>query len=126
MSLLEKPLHPYFVRRFQLTVQSGYILNGLQVVIPLGPSSLRKVVVTELHETHTGIVKMKSVARMYVHVVAYKTLKIVLDNSIIVNALLERPSKSSKSSLGTAIGYMGVVTHRFRWAIQEQHVVNSG
>ena len=62
-SMLEKPLHPYFVRRLQLTVQSGCILNGLQVVIP---SSLRKVVLSELHEAHTGIVKMKSVARMYV------------------------------------------------------------
>ena len=62
-SLLEKPLHPYFVRRLQLTVQSGCILNGLQVVIL---SSLRKVVLTELHEAHTEIVKMKSVARMYV------------------------------------------------------------
>ena len=53
-SLLEKPLHP---RRLQLTVQSGCILNG---VIP------RKVVLSELHEAHTGIVKMKSVAQMYV------------------------------------------------------------
>ena len=69
-SLLEKPLHPYFVRRLQLTVQSGCILNGLQVVIP---SSLRKVVLSELHEAHTGIVKMKSVARMYIWVAHSKS-----------------------------------------------------
>ena len=58
-----KVLHSDFVRRLQLTIQSGCILNGLQVVIP---SSLRTAVMTELHEAHTGIVKMKSVARMYV------------------------------------------------------------
>ena len=62
-STLDKVLHPYFARRFQLTVQSGCILNGLHVVIP---NSLRKAILTELHEAHTGIVKMKSVARMYV------------------------------------------------------------
>ena len=62
-SNLDKPLHPYFVRRLQLTVQSGCILNSLQVVIP---SSLRKAVITKLHEAHTGIVKIKSVARRYV------------------------------------------------------------
>ena len=53
------------VRR--LTVWSGCILNGLQVVIP---NSLRKAVMTELHEVYTGIVKMKSVAGMYVCIVA--------------------------------------------------------
>ena len=62
-SNLPKALHPYFVRRFQITVQNGCILNTLQVVIP---GSLRKAVLTELHKAHTGIVKMKSVARMYV------------------------------------------------------------
>ena len=60
---IAKVLHPYFVRRLQLTVQSGCILNGLQVVIP---SSLRTAVMTELHEAHTGIVKMKSVTWMYI------------------------------------------------------------
>ena len=60
---LDKTIHPYFARRFQLTVHGGCILKGLQIVIP---SSLQKAVMTELHEAHTGIVKMKSVVRMYV------------------------------------------------------------
>ena len=55
---LDKELHPYFTRRFQLTAQSGCILNGLQVVIP---NSLRKAIITKLHEAYTGIVKTKSV-----------------------------------------------------------------
>ena len=62
-SNLDEVLYPYFVRKIQLTVQSDCILNSLQVVIP---SSLRNAVITELHEGHTSIVKMKSVARRYV------------------------------------------------------------
>ena len=62
-SKLEKALHPYFVKRFEFTIQSGCILHGSQVVIP---SSLRKAVMSEFHDAHTGIVKMKSIARMYV------------------------------------------------------------
>ena len=53
----------YFVRQFQLTVQSGCNLNSLLVVIS---SSLRRAAITEFHEVHTSIVKIKSVARMYV------------------------------------------------------------
>ena len=58
-----KVLYSYYVRRLQLTVQSGCILNGLQVVIL---SNLRKAVMTVLHEAHPWIVKMKSVAQMYI------------------------------------------------------------
>ena len=54
---------PYFNRRFQLTVQEGCILCGLKVVIP---DSLKERVLEEIHEGHTGIVKMKSIARIHV------------------------------------------------------------
>ena len=60
---VDKTLQPYFSRQLQLTIQNGCILNGLQVVIP---QILRKVVLAELYKAHIGIVKMKSVARMYV------------------------------------------------------------
>ena len=54
-----KMLYPYFQKRFQLTIHSGCILNCLQVVIP---TKLRDTIMTELHETHAGMVKTKSVA----------------------------------------------------------------
>ena len=60
---LPSELQPYFNRSFQLTVQEGCILCGLKVVIP---SSLRERVLEEIHEGHTGIVKMKSMARIHV------------------------------------------------------------
>ncbi len=59
---LPPELHPFFNRRFQLTVQEGCILCGLKVVIP---SALRERVLEEIHEGHTGIVKMKSIARIH-------------------------------------------------------------
>ena len=60
---VDKALQPYFSRQLQLTVQNGCILNGLQVIIP---QILKKDVLAELHKAHIMLVKMKSVARMYV------------------------------------------------------------
>ena len=60
---LTAELHPYSDWQLQLTMQEGCILCGLKVVIPL---SLRERVLEEIHEQHTGIVKMKSIARMHV------------------------------------------------------------
>ena len=60
---LPSELQPYFNRRLQLTVHEGCILCGLKVVIP---SALRKRVLEEIHDGHTGIVKMKSMARIHV------------------------------------------------------------
>ena len=57
-----KAVQPYFQNRFQLTIHSGCILNGLQVVIP---TTMRDTVMAELHDTHAGMVKTKSVAHMH-------------------------------------------------------------
>jgi hypothetical protein len=55
-------LQPYFQRRDDLSVQIDCILWGNRVVVsPQG----RRQVVDELHETHPGICKMKSLARSY-------------------------------------------------------------
>ena len=51
---------PYFRKRYELTVQEGCLLWGLRVVIP---QCFRKELLHELHESHSGMVKMKSVAR---------------------------------------------------------------
>ena len=56
-------LQPYFQRRDELSVQDDCILWGNRVVVP--PQG-RSQVVDELHETHPGICKMKSLARSYV------------------------------------------------------------
>ena len=56
-------MQPYWRRKDELSVMDGCVVWGSRVVIP--PPG-RKWVIDELHETHPGIVKMKSLARSYV------------------------------------------------------------
>lgn len=64
----ENTQHPdhikaYFNRRSELTSEKGCILWGMRIIIP---SKLRKGILEELHDSHLGIVKMKSLARQHV------------------------------------------------------------
>ena len=60
---LSKELQPYFDHKHELTLHNGCILRGLRVVIP---QSLRKDVLAEIHVSHSGVVRMKSIARLHV------------------------------------------------------------
>lgn len=53
-------LLPYFKIRHELTIHNGCIVWGIRVVIP---QTLRKQLITSLHETHMGIVRTKALAR---------------------------------------------------------------
>ena len=53
-------LQAYFRRRHELTVQDGCILWGLRVIVP---AEFRQTLLAELHDTHSGIVRMKATAR---------------------------------------------------------------
>ncbi|KAL0818832.1 hypothetical protein ABMA28_008152 [Loxostege sticticalis] len=57
-----KELKPYFNRRKELYSELGCIMWGHRVVIP---STCRNKVIAELHDSHMGIVKTKSLARSY-------------------------------------------------------------
>ena len=63
MAVDEEALKPYFARREELSVHAGCLLWGSRVVIP--PQG-REEVLSILHESHPGIVRMKSLARSYV------------------------------------------------------------
>ena len=56
-------LKPYFTRRHELSVEQGCLMWGLRTVIP---PSLRQTILTELHEGHPGIARMKAIARSHV------------------------------------------------------------
>lgn len=56
-------LQPYHHRKDELSVIAGCILWGSRVVVP---PSVRKLVLQQLHETHPGVSRMKSLARSYV------------------------------------------------------------
>jgi hypothetical protein len=55
-------LKPFFNRRHELTADQGCILWGNRVVIP---PCHREKLLEDLHMTHPGIVRMKSLARSY-------------------------------------------------------------
>lgn len=55
-------LKPYFVRRLDLNEDNGCIYFDQRVVVP---EKLRKAILEALHETHTGIVRTKSLAKIY-------------------------------------------------------------
>ena len=56
-------LKPFNVRRNELSLHDGCLMWGLRVIIPL---KLRETVLSELHQGHLGVVKMKNIARGYV------------------------------------------------------------
>ncbi|XP_048828016.1 uncharacterized protein K02A2.6-like [Brienomyrus brachyistius] len=58
----DEALKPYFQRKYELTVEDDCLLWGLRVVVP---EKLRGRLLSELHEHHWGIVKMKSLARSF-------------------------------------------------------------
>lgn len=62
----EVELQSYFKKREELTVYpvyQGVIMWGIGVVIP---HALQQKLLTSLHETHAGIVKMNALARQFI------------------------------------------------------------
>ena len=57
-----KELTPFRHRKDELTVIQGCLLWGHHIVIP---SKARKKLLQGLHEVHTGVARMKSLARQY-------------------------------------------------------------
>ncbi len=56
-------LQQYFIRREELALINEIIVWGIRVVIP---AVLKKHILEELHHMHSGMVKMKSLARLHV------------------------------------------------------------
>lgn len=56
-------LAPFYSRRNELTIHQGCLLWGGRVIVP---QKLRQQILDQLHEAHSGVVKMKSLARSYV------------------------------------------------------------
>lgn len=56
-------LATYFRKKLELSIQNGVLLWGRRVIVP---NSLRPKILTLLHSEHSGISRMKSVARSYV------------------------------------------------------------
>ena len=60
---IDSELRPYYRRRNELSVEDGCLLCGIRVVVP---TTCQAKVLEELHTSHPGIVKMKSLAHIHV------------------------------------------------------------
>ena len=58
----DEEMKPYWYRRTELSCIHGCLLWGNRVVVP---EPLRQAVIHQLHESHPGIVCMKSIGRMF-------------------------------------------------------------
>jgi hypothetical protein len=56
-------LTPFYIRRSELSIHQGCLMWGGRVIVP---QKLRQRILDQLHEAHSGVVKMKSLARSYV------------------------------------------------------------
>ena len=61
-STVPEVLQSYWKRRLEPSLEDEYVMWGIHVVIP---HKLRKQVLQELHQSHVGIVRMKSLAHSY-------------------------------------------------------------
>lgn len=55
-------LRPFEAQKEELTIEQNCIMWEYRVIIP---EKLKEMVIKELHATHSGVVKMKSVARSF-------------------------------------------------------------
>jgi hypothetical protein len=60
--LESKELKPYFDRRWEISVEQDCLLWGTRVIVP---AKYQQELLTQLHEGHPGIVRMKSLARLH-------------------------------------------------------------
>ena len=60
---LAEELRPYYTKRNELYIERGCVMWGYRVVVPI---TLREKILNQLHASHMGIVKTKSLARSYV------------------------------------------------------------
>ena len=65
-----------YIKRNELSVESNCLIWGNRVIIPF---HLRNKILTELHENHPGIVRMKALARSYVW---WASMDIGIENTV--------------------------------------------
>ena len=58
----DEEMKPFTKRKYELSIEAGVILWGARVIIP---AKGQKKMLTELHESHPGASKMKSIARAH-------------------------------------------------------------
>ena len=73
---IQEQFKPYLHRKNELSVESDCLIWGNRVIIPF---HLRNKILTELHENHPGIVRMKALACSYVW---WASMDIEIENTV--------------------------------------------
>ena len=60
---MDMELQAYYRKRHEMTVEEGCLLWGIWTIIP---GKYREIMLRELHESHPGMIRMKSLARQHV------------------------------------------------------------
>ena len=63
MECHDPDLKPYYIQRHQLSTEQSCLIWGLRVIIP---PNLREPILKELHWSHPGVARMKSMAQSHV------------------------------------------------------------
>ena len=88
----DNEIKPYALRRYDLNLEDDILVLGYRIVIP---ESLRAHILNELHNTHLGIVKTKSLARAYVWWPSLnKDIESLIKNCSICKHTRSNPPKS--------------------------------
>ena len=98
----------YYHRRNEFQIEDGILMLGIGVVIP---KVLRDRVLTELHQGHPGIVKMKALSRLHVW---YPDL----------NSEIEKLVKSCHSCINVANEMPKSIIHPWSWSTKAIHRIH--
>lgn len=86
-------IKPYFFRRDQIHVEHGCLLWGFRVIIP---RSVQSKILDEIHASHMGVNRCKSIARSYVWwPLLDNQIENLCKNCNACNAVRQLPPKSS-------------------------------
>ena len=96
-STVEEQVRSYDLHNDELTVEQGCLLRGMQITVP---PEKRKRILSPLHETHPGIVRMKTLGRSYVKwaLRLMKTWKVLLKHAGSVNTITRKTPSPTRAA----------------------------
>ena len=107
----------------ELTVEAGCLLWGMRVIVP---KHLQQIVLKELHLSHPGVSRMKSIARSYPWWPGLdKEIEKLVATCTACQAVRQAPAAAATTSLDMAHKTLAKDPYRFCWSIQRKIIIIS-